>query len=477
MPLTKATFSLISGAPANVLDYGAVGDGVTDDSAAFQAAVNSGASTVYVPVPTSAYLVNTPVKVPSGVTLMGANFSTGLVGNFVQVAPSIKKTTNTTALVDTWNGSTPTGVLVARDCVFYCDPAYFAIGSGGNSTGYYPQNFGFIGLSITGPGSSGTNAAIFCEFGSGLIIENVDAVGFTHGFWGRWPFSSTISSLRTNGRITCDSGGTSMLFNQCAAQEGYWITNFLYSTFTGCTSDGGSNPAYNITDCSGVVFNSCGSEAKTSSGVTQGAHWNFGGGNYGVLVNGGVSVGTPSYAKPTISVQDGDNIIFIGWRGDPNTSAGQVDLYVNSTAPSTNVKFIDCYFADFTKNNIDVAWLGAGAQITVEYQKNVKVVTPTTSLLNGYVTGSISYTTSGVAQNLYTFSSDGMYQVFAYITGANDPQFLATTTAFVSGSTARLGNTSNGSSLSLTLSGLNLQVTAGASSQTISYNVLKFSPT
>lgn len=38
MALTKATFSMIDGAPANVLDFGAVGDGVTDDSAAIQAA-------------------------------------------------------------------------------------------------------------------------------------------------------------------------------------------------------------------------------------------------------------------------------------------------------------------------------------------------------------------------------------------------------------------------------------------------------
>ena len=38
MSLTKATYSMITGAPVNVLDFGAIGDGVTDNTSAFQAA-------------------------------------------------------------------------------------------------------------------------------------------------------------------------------------------------------------------------------------------------------------------------------------------------------------------------------------------------------------------------------------------------------------------------------------------------------
>ena len=38
MSLTKVSFSMIDGATVNVLDHGAIGNGIADDTAAFQAA-------------------------------------------------------------------------------------------------------------------------------------------------------------------------------------------------------------------------------------------------------------------------------------------------------------------------------------------------------------------------------------------------------------------------------------------------------
>lgn len=55
MSLTKATYSMIDGAAVNVLDFGAVGDGVANDTAAIQAAISSGARTIWFPAGT--YLV------------------------------------------------------------------------------------------------------------------------------------------------------------------------------------------------------------------------------------------------------------------------------------------------------------------------------------------------------------------------------------------------------------------------------------
>jgi hypothetical protein len=49
MALTKTHSRMIAGSAVNVIDFGAVGDGVADDTAAIQAAVNSGAFEIIIP--------------------------------------------------------------------------------------------------------------------------------------------------------------------------------------------------------------------------------------------------------------------------------------------------------------------------------------------------------------------------------------------------------------------------------------------
>lgn len=66
MSLTKATYSMIEGAPISVLDYGAVADGVTDDSAAIQAALNAGDVVVF---PAGVYSIAAPIAIQDGQTL------------------------------------------------------------------------------------------------------------------------------------------------------------------------------------------------------------------------------------------------------------------------------------------------------------------------------------------------------------------------------------------------------------------------
>jgi hypothetical protein len=70
MSLTKVSYAMINGDPANVLDFGAIGDGVANDTVAIQAALNSGADSVFFPEGT--YLVGSGgLTWPAGVYLYG----------------------------------------------------------------------------------------------------------------------------------------------------------------------------------------------------------------------------------------------------------------------------------------------------------------------------------------------------------------------------------------------------------------------
>lgn len=71
MALTKVHNRLIDGATVNVKDYGAVGDGVTDDTSAIQAAFSSGATAVT--IPTGTFLVSDTISITTSVevTILG----------------------------------------------------------------------------------------------------------------------------------------------------------------------------------------------------------------------------------------------------------------------------------------------------------------------------------------------------------------------------------------------------------------------
>lgn len=82
MTLTRATYFITKGAPDNVLDYGAVGDGVADDTAAIQAAIDGAAGKALF-FPEGDYLVTGPLTITAAVSLFGEYGHSTIINNVV----------------------------------------------------------------------------------------------------------------------------------------------------------------------------------------------------------------------------------------------------------------------------------------------------------------------------------------------------------------------------------------------------------
>jgi hypothetical protein len=106
MSLTKISYSMINGDLLNVLDFGAVGDGTTDDTAAIQAAINSGiANDKAVFIPAGTYIL-------AGVLTGGANLR--LFGEGVGLTILQKKTTTTGHILDFYGTTNKSNIEISH---------------------------------------------------------------------------------------------------------------------------------------------------------------------------------------------------------------------------------------------------------------------------------------------------------------------------------------------------------------------------
>lgn len=213
----------------NVMAYGAVGDGVTDDTTAIQAAINAahavGGGVVLVPMGT--HIISAALTVYPNIIIKG---------NGINVSVIKQITANTDA--------------------FTCTDVYYG---------------GFVDIEIKSAVGHTSGSAINMNWSSAgnveqMYLQNLLLIGFHVGITAETLITSTIDNVEAN---TCDigflftNGGTSTTINNTYAnncQLGYSLTNVVYMSFNGTACDSASQ-SYYFNNCAGITFNGSGCES------------------------------------------------------------------------------------------------------------------------------------------------------------------------------------------------------------------------
>ena len=307
----------------SVKDYGAVGDGVTDDTAAIQAAINSLTNGGVVLIPPGQYKCTATINVSEGITLQGSGRRS------VATPPTCQLifTTNTGSLpsIKTTSGSD----ITLRD--FYLSGR--SSGSGdeiqiyGNSRRVLIENV-TVNTSTTG-------SAINIGIGGYCIQSEVvgcAALGAAYGF-------TTSASSTSIAFIGC--------YGNANTTAGYNIQG-TYIALTGCASDTNGLYGYLLQNAKSVEMSGCGAESNGRTGLAFVTAGNIViNGFRSVANNTGASASYPSVASVDYASY---NITATGIEDtSPNAATVNSVAHLAGTAP-INVEFNGTFTLPFSAN-------------------------------------------------------------------------------------------------------------------------------
>lgn len=172
MSLTKVSYSIIDGAPSNVRDFGAIGDGTTDDTAAIVAAL-AASNSVFLPVGT--YLITSAIALANNKSIIGAGFGSILYNTTDNVTIEVSGDNTSVQSLKILGNATPVSTTLGRA----------AIRLGGSNitvSNVYIQDVNTGGINVaSGSDICVNNFVVKNTNEHGVYISDGDRVTFTNG--------------------------------------------------------------------------------------------------------------------------------------------------------------------------------------------------------------------------------------------------------------------------------------------------------
>ena len=400
MALTKAHNRMIADDAVNIKDYGAIGDGVTDDTAAIQAALTSlSSSGGSVFIPSGTYLVSSNLEVYSNTTIFGKGKS------------SIVKTTASHAfLVEGTLGSEKTNVAI-QDLKLLKTPASGALAQFRFANYCFVSNVDFDGAGITCSGTKYTKISD-CNFFNGQCINITSNDATSSGTWSE--------SIEISGCYVAAYAGQGI--------DVYYAKNI---TFSDCISHGRTS-TYGCGwvieyQCQNIVLNNCISydntragfyiEGNIAYGVKQVALNNciaYGNGESGVTCDANfqyINITGGQYHNNNAVFGSGNGLQFAG-----NIGVNITGAYIHNNAGNGIVWTSNPYYCNINGNTITdnggYGILFSGTPLLVKVNDNL-IANNTSGSTNGFTTG-VSYDESSWTSYTPTiYKSDGTTAITA----------------------------------------------------------------